>query len=178
MKFSLVPKTASPSFENNLDSNSATLRVAALEYPKVSPYLENMVVQKKENNEGISVSGGMPLKMFSEYHGGGDGSVDKSVESFMKIGGLSVPIGLVLSPENNAKINVKYSDNNNNKKKEFTGGSPSVIHEDTSIYENAILGGSKQKTNNGIENMKDSEMDILLGMVCELHKKQNTRKNK
>jgi len=30
----LVPKTAKPSFETNLDSNSATLRVAALESPK------------------------------------------------------------------------------------------------------------------------------------------------
>ena len=33
-----------------------------------SPYLEKMVVQKNENDGVMSVSGGLPLKIFSEYY--------------------------------------------------------------------------------------------------------------
>jgi len=156
-----------------------------MNFPNVSPYLANMVVMRKENDEGFTVSGGLPLKMFSEHQIGGS-SMDKSVDGISKIGGLSVPIGLVLNQENNEKIRVKYS-NNDNKIKEFTGGSPTTSggQEDTSVYENAILGGSlttpggQEETGgstqkNGI--MNDIEMKNLLGVVCNSREKQNTRK--
>jgi hypothetical protein len=161
-----------------------------MKFSTVSPYLENIIIQKNENDGGLSVSGGIPLKMFSEHHIGGS-SMDRSVDGINKIGGLSVPIGLVLSPENDKRINVKYS-NNDNIKKKFSGGSLGVINEDKSIYENAILGGSlsviheeeyneggsAQKTDDEIEHMNDIEMKNLLDVVCNLREKQNTRKKK
>ena len=163
-----------------------------------SPYLEKMVVQKNENDGVMSVSGGLPLKIFSEYyspkhettqqlnHPGefSGGSYDVSTDSFIKIGGLSVPIGLVLSSENDKKINIKYSNNSNKIEKEIEGGSLEeqeyLLDNNDTEFTNAIKPSHSGGVHNieEIEYMDNTKFDNMLNMVCNLREKQNTRKKK
>jgi hypothetical protein len=158
-----------------------------MNFSTASPYLENIVIKKKENTEGIlelepkiSVSGGLPLKMFSKYYGGGP--TDKSVDSIIKIGGLSVPIGLVLRPENRDTFRVKYSQNT--EKTEETeegvdGGSPEEKEGDPEeVEDKKDEDTSSESQEDDIEEINNEDMDNLLNMVCKLHKKQLTRKKK
>lgn len=156
-------------------------------FSTASPYLENIIVQKTPNSDNIldsepkiSVSGGLPLKMFSKYYGGNP--TDKSVDSIIKIGGLSVPIGLVLSPENNDTIRVKYTnETEENTEKgpgeedEMGGGSPEETPT-ASDKEKDKVEEDQDKGEYKIEDINDEDMDNLLNMVCKMHKKLFTRK--
>lgn len=161
----------------------------------VSPYLEKMVVQKKENDGVMSVSGGLPLKMFSEYYGQkdakhpdefGGGSYEESADSFIKIGGLSVPIGLILSPENHKKINVKYSNNSYKLKKEIVGSSLEEKKDYLLDNDEEEFAGVVKPLHSGgdvhsiaeIEYMDNAKFDNMLNMLSNSREKQNTRKKK
>jgi len=155
-----------------------------MNFSTASPYLENIVIKKKENTEGIlelkpkiSVSGGLPLKMFSKYYGGGP--TDKSVDSIVKIGGLSVPIGLVLRPENRDTLRVKYSKNTEKTEEGVDGGSPEEKEGGPEeVEDKKDEDTSSESQEDGIEEINNEDMDNLLNMVCKLHKKQLTRKKK
>jgi hypothetical protein len=158
-----------------------------MNFSTASPYLENIVIKKRDNTEGIlelepkiSVSGGLPLKMFSKYYGGGP--TDKSVDSIVKIGGLSVPIGLVLRPENRDTLRVKYSQNTKktDKTEEDTeGGSPEEKEGGPEeVEDKKDEDTSSESQEDDIEEINSEDMDNLLNMVCKLHKKQFTRKKK
>ena len=158
-----------------------------MNFSTASPYLENIVIKKKDNTEGIlelepkiSVSGGLPLKMFSKYYGGDP--TDKSVDSIVKIGGLSVPIGLVLRPENRDTLRVKYSQNTEktDKTEEDTeGGSPEEKEGGPEeVEDKKDEDTSSESQEDDIEEINSEDMDNLLNMVCKLHKKQFTRKKK
>jgi hypothetical protein len=161
-----------------------------MNFSTASPYLESIVIKKKENTEGIlelepkiSVSGGLPLKMFSKYYGGGP--TDKSVDSIVKIGGLSVPIGLVLRPENRDTVHVKYSQNaeKTEETEEGTslrrGGSPEEKEgAPEEIEDKKDEDTPSESQEDDIEEINGEDMDNLLNMVCKLHKKQLTRKKK
>jgi len=158
-----------------------------MNFSTASPYLENIVIKKKENTEGIlelepkiSVSGGLPLKMFSKYYGGGP--TDKSVDSIVKIGGLSVPIGLVLRPENRDTVRVKYSQNTEKTEKteeDVDGGSSEEKEGDPEeVEDKKDEDTSSESQEDDIEEINNEDMDNLLNMVCKLHKKQLTRKKK
>jgi hypothetical protein len=158
-----------------------------MNFSTASPYLENIVIKKKENTEGvlelepkISVSGGLPLKMFSKYYGGGP--TDKSVDSIVKIGGLSVPIGLVLRPENRDTVHVKYSQNAEKTEEGVSlrrGGSPEEKEgAPEEVEDKKVEDTSGESQDDDIEEINNEDMDNLLNMVCKLHKKQLTRKKK
>jgi hypothetical protein len=116
-----------------------------------SSYLENIVVKKKENTEGILdskpqmvVSGGLPLSVFSQSYGGGSDRAARSIDSFIKIGGLSVPIGLVLRPEKNHAVSIKYNHETRDEaegdetEEEKEGGAPDNEPEIREIDEEAL----------------------------------------
>jgi len=155
-----------------------------MNFSTASPYLENIVIKKKENTEGIlelepkiSVSGGLPLKMFSKYYGGGP--TDKSVDSIVKIGGLSVPIGLVLRPENRDTVRVKYSQNTEKTEEGTEGGSPEEKEgSPEEVEDKKDEDTSSESQEDDIEEINSEDMDNLLNMACKLHKKQLTRKKK
>jgi hypothetical protein len=161
-------------------------------FSTASPYLENIIVKKKENTKGIlesepkiSVSGGLPLKIFSKYYGS---DTDKSVDSIIKIGGLSVPIGLVLHPENKDVIRVKYSQKIDKTEENMEGGSPKKRkdfpekvedeNDENDEYDKNDEKKENQMLRGDIEEIDDESMNNLLNMVCKLHKKQFTRKKK
>jgi hypothetical protein len=155
-----------------------------MNFSTASPYLENIVIKKKENTDGIlelepkiSVSGGLPLKMFSKYYGGGP--TDKSVDSIVKIGGLSVPIGLVLRPENRDTLRIKYSQNTEKTEEGVDGGSPEEKEGGPEeVEDKKDEDTSSESQEDDIEEINNEDMDNLLNMVCKLHKKQLTRKKK
>jgi len=145
-----------------------------MDYPTSSQYLANIVVNKNQDTENIfsheskdksTTSGGFPLEMFSKYYGGNS---DKQLsDGLIKIGGLSVPLGLVLNSDNkdNNMNNIKY----NHEK----------ILDDVEKDETTIDGGAheKQEYSNNIKEINQIEMDELFNMVCKSHDKMQSKKN-
>ena len=145
-----------------------------MDYPTSSQYLANIVINKNQDTENIfsneskensTTSGGFPLEMFSKYYGGNS---DKQLsDGLIKIGGLSVPLGLVLNSENkdNNMNHIKY----NHEK----------ILDDVEKDETTVDGGSRenQEYSNNIKEINQIEMDELFNMVCKSHDKMQSKKN-
>ena len=103
------------------------------------------------------------MNMFSKYYGGN--SNGEIQEGITKIGGLSVPIGLVLNSRNN--------DNNHNKY--FSKYNENIV---TDENDDDIIGGSRnEKDVYDIKEIDSKNMDELFNMVCKTHDKMQSRKN-
>ena len=151
-----------------------------MDYPTSSQYLANIVINKNQDTENIfgheskdklTTSGGFPLEMFSKYYGGNS---DKQLsDGLIKIGGLSVPLGLILNYENkdNNINHIKY----NHEKISSEDDVENHIENDETI----VGGGSheRQEYSNNIKEINQIEMDELFNMVCKSHDKQQSKKN-
>ena len=127
-----------------------------MNYPSSSSYLENIIIKKNENNDTImdskpqiTTSGGFPLDMFSKFYGGNSQNKD----GINKIGGLSIPIGLVMNPENKDTIRIKYAHET------FDN------HAEDSVLEKENIEGGSQNTSE-IHEIDEENMNRLLNMVC------------